>query len=331
MSDPVAYLNRALDEMQARALRRGTVDWPHVRAEALARAGRAKTTVDTYDAIRFALAELGDHHSSLHLTSELQNLESQRKEQQSSKHEAAAQQAPSSPFIGRYEPEGRIEKLGDKRFALIVLTKCFAENETQFVHFETNLQRIIGDLDRSHPNGWVVDLRGNVGGNMWPMLAGIGPLLGESDHLGEFFTVEGHSVWRYHNGVAAEVESGKEDPYPGVEGTPYKLADTPQVAVLIDHGTGSSGEAIAIAFRGRSNTRFFGEHTEGASTVNETFALSDGASLWLTIGVQADRTGRQYPDGLWPDELIRLGDKILPADQDPVLQAALQWLSRARP
>jgi hypothetical protein len=74
-SDPVAYLNRALDEMQARALRRSFVDWPRVRAEATARAAHATDTVGTYDAIRFALESLGDHHSSLHLTPALEALE----------------------------------------------------------------------------------------------------------------------------------------------------------------------------------------------------------------------------------------------------------------
>jgi carboxyl-terminal processing protease len=323
-SDPIAYLNRALDEMQTRALRRATVDWPRVRAEALARAARAKTTVDTYDAIRFALASLGDHHSSLRLTPELERLEPQPKS-------PAPKPTPASPFTGRYQPEGRLQKLGDKQFALVVVTKAFPENERQFVRFETSLQHILADLDRAHPAGWVVDLRGNVGGNMWPMLAGIGPLLGEGDHLGEFFTVDGHSVWRYRNGVVTDILNGKEDPYPAVEGAPYKLEGTPHVAVLIDRGTGSSGEAIAIAFRGRPNTRFFGDHTAGVSTVNETFALSDGATIWLTIGVQADRTGKQYLEGLAPDESIQSGDKVLPDDQDPVLQAALQWLLRAQP
>jgi carboxyl-terminal processing protease len=330
-ADPIAYLNRALDEMQTRALRRAAVDWPRVRAEALTRAAQAKTTVDTYDAIRFALASLGDHHSSLHLTAELEKLESQRKTQSPSLSEPAPQQPPPSPFVGRYEPEGRLATFGGRTFALVVVTKCFPENERQFVVYETKLQRILGELDRSHPAGWIVDLRGNVGGNVWPMLAGIGPLLGEGDDLHESFTVDGHSFSRYRDGVAAEVGDGKEFAYPGVEGTPYKMAGTPSVAVLIDHRTGSSGEAIAIAFRGRSNTRFFGEHSAGVSTVNETFALPDGASLWLTIGVQADRTGKQYPDGLGPDEEIRVANTILPDDQDPALQAALKWLSRAQP
>ena len=210
-----------------------------------------------------------------------------------------------------------------------MVTKCFPETDGQFIAYETNLQKIVADLDKSHPAGWVVDLRGNVGGNMWPMLAGIGPLLGEGDHLGEFFTLDSHSTWKYRNGVAAEIEDGKEDPYPAVAGAPYKLAGNPKVAVLIDRGTGSSGEAIAIAFRGRPETRFFGDHTQGASTANDIVKLSDGASIWLTIGVDADRTGKQYMDGFDPDEAIRLGDKVLPDDQDPVLQGALRWLSRA--
>src|ERR1700683_2706222 len=50
------------------------------------------------------------------------------------------------------------------------------------------------------------------GGNMWPMLAGIGPVPGEGDHLGEFFNTDGHSVWKYRDGVASEVaDNGKED------------------------------------------------------------------------------------------------------------------------
>jgi carboxyl-terminal processing protease len=328
-SDPIAYLNRALDEMQARSLRRDHIDWPRLRKEALARAARAKITVDTYAAIRFALASLDDHHSSFHPTPALEDLEAKRKVLGQPAPGPAPQPGPSSPFTGRYEPEGRLAVFGGKPFALVVVTKCITENDRQFIAYETKLQRIVADLDKSHPAGWIVDLRGNVGGNMWPMLAGIGPLLGEGDHLGEFFTLDSHSTWKYRDGVAAEIEDGKESPYPAVAGAPYKLAGTPKVAVLIDRRTGSSGEAIAIAFRGRPETRFFGDHTEGVSTANNVVKLSDGASMWLTIGVDADRTGKQYMEGFDPDEVIHLGDKILPDDQDPVLQGALRWLSRA--
>jgi len=294
-SDPIAYLNRALDEMQAHSLERNAVDWPRLRAEAIARAAGARNTVATYDAIRYLLLSLGDHHSSLHLTPALEALEAQEKVAHPSEALPHANRENFSPYVGRYGAEGHIEHRSDRTVAFVVVTKCFPENDREFVEFETKLQRVVADL---------------------------------GDDLGEFFDVDGHSVWRYHDGVAAEVAGLKVDAYPAIDGKPYHLAGTPEVAVLIDRSTGSSGEALAVAFRGRPRTRFFGEHTQGASTVNETFQLSDGASMWLTIGVQADRNGKQYADGLVPDQAIPGDNQARAPADDPVVQAALTWLCR---
>jgi hypothetical protein len=46
------------------------------------------------------------------------------------------------------------------------------------------------------------------------------------------------------------------------------LTKLPPVAVLVDGGTGRSGEALAVAFPGRPNTRSFGQATAGFATVN---------------------------------------------------------------
>lgn len=325
---PVAYLNHAIDIMQKNALRRNTVDWTKVRAAALAMAANAESTAGTYDAIRFALASLGDHYSSLQLTPALETLEAEEKAKHPSANSLPATQENFSPYVGRYQPEGRLERRGDKSFAYVVVTKSFPKNDRQFVAFETNLQKILAELDQSHPAGWIVDLRGNVGGNMWPMLDGIGPLIGESDNLGGFTDSVHYSTWKYRNGVSAEVEHGKASPYPAVEGAPYHISGTPRVAVLIDRSTGSSGEAIAIALRGRPNTRFFGEHTQGLSTANQIFELSDGASMWVTVGVDADSNGKQYLDGLSPDEAFPAATEAMQPASDPVARAALDWLNR---
>jgi carboxyl-terminal processing protease len=326
---PVVYLNHAIDIMQKNALRRNTVDWTTIRASALAIAVNAENTAGTYDAIRFALASLGDHHSSLHLTPALEAQEAEEKAKHPSPNPLPVTQENFSPYVGRYEPEGHLERRGDKSFAYVVVTKSFPKNDQQFVAFETNLQKILTELDQSHPAGWIVDLRGNVGGNMWPMLGGIGPLIGEGDNLGEFTDSVDTSTWKYRNGVAAEVEHGRASAYPKVEGAPYHISDTPRVAVLIDRSTGSSGEAIAIAFRGRPNTRFFGEHTQGSSTANQPFDLSDGATMWLTVSIDADRNGKQYLDGLAPDEAFPAATQAMEPSSDPVVQAALDWLSRS--
>lgn len=63
-------------------------------------------------------------------------------------------------------------------------------------------------------------------------------------------------------------------------------SSSPRVAVL----TAISGEAVAIAFRGRADTRSFGTPTCGLSTSNHTDRLSDGGNLYLTASVMADRS-----------------------------------------
>lgn len=95
---------------------------------------------------------------------------------------------------------------------------------------------------------------------------------------------------------------------------------SPPVAVLIDRETGSSAEGIAIAFRTRPDTRFFGELTYGAATATFPYKLSDGAQIYLVIGTMVDRNGHEYPDGIVPDQEI-LSEATISAN-DPVIRAA---------
>lgn len=92
----------------------------------------------------------------------------------------------------------------------------------------------------------------------------------------------------------------------------------PRVAVLTDNGIASSGEATVIAFKGRPDTRFFGEPTCGLSTANRGFILSDGAILVLTVSTMADRTRRVYGDSVFPDEVI--------VNPTAVVARAIEWL-----
>ena len=168
----------------------------------------------------------------------------------------------------------------------------------------------IAHIDQAGACGWILDLRDNSGGNMWPMLADLGPLLGQSASaeygtdasvVGFFIDRDGGEVaWPYLDGVAYE---GSE-PSTVVE-VPYELVD-PEVPVAVLPGpqVASSGEAIAVAFQGRPNTRTFGDPTWGTPTSIEGFALSDGAVVGLAVGQFADRTGQTYGPfgGLVPNE-----------------------------
>jgi C-terminal processing protease CtpA/Prc len=104
--------------------------------------------------------------------------------------------------------------------------------------------------------------------------------------------------------------------------SPYQLRrPDPRVAVLVDCRVASSGEATAISFVGRRNTRFFGTPTRGLSTSNAGFLLSDGATLALTTSYMADRNLVKYGRPVMPDEII--------SSPEQVTERAIEWLTKS--
>lgn len=160
---------------------------------------------------------------------------------------------------------------------------------------------------------------------MWPMLAGIVPLLGDGK-LGSFEIEQ--TPWYAKNGKIVSVSGNEKTTQAEVKQQPFTLPELPLVAVLFDRDTASSGEAVAISFAGRSRERSFGEHSAGYSTSNNMHGLLDGAALFLCEDVELDRTGKRYPDGLEPDVKVSDPESRVAEDEDPVLQAAENWLGQ---
>ena len=184
-------------------------------------------------------------------------------------------------------------------------------------YFADTLQGLIRALDRPGLKGWVLDLRGNMGGNCWPMLAGIGPVLG-SGVCGYFGADADRSDWSYGEGRSLMDDSAQCS----VSRAPYTLlAPDPRVAVITGPSTASSGEVVAVAFRARPGARSFGAPTAGYSTTNTNFELSDGAMLFLATSVYVDRAMNAYGAELPPDEPVPDTK-----EGDAALERAVQWL-----
>jgi carboxyl-terminal processing protease len=329
------YLEQALDLMRQHALNKSSIDWPHLRESTLARASHAKITADTYPAIVFALTQLKETHSFLQLPDSLPPTQREAIAAEINKVRGPSKQdANRSPFAPQKEMQGHIDRRDGKVFAHVVVPMCLGKysewekNAGDFQEFAERLHAIVVDLQGHKPDGWLIDLRGNGGGNMWPMLAGIGALLGEGD-LGTFVSADGERVpWFYKAGKAGvHLPQGQDEISSSVERPPFVLPDLPWVAVLLDRSTASSGEAVAISFIGRPRERSFGERTAGFSTSNERYPLSDGAALFLCVGIEADRSGRRYPDGIDPDVMLHAPDARPAEEKDPVLQAAKDWIT----
>lgn len=175
---------------------------------------------------------------------------------------------------------------------------------------EANADRFAGELCTAiatmapAARGWIIDLRQNNGGNMWPMLAGLKPLLGGGSW----------GAFRYRDGNTTPWLAER------LPGCDAGLPEHQPVAVLFGPRTASSGEAVAVAFSGLPNVRSFGARTAGVSTANQGYALPDGGSIQLTTAIDIDRTGREYPSGLEPD--------VPATSPEEALALARQWLQR---
>ena len=210
-------------------------------------------------------------------------------------------------------------KLVENKYGYVTVPTYRGLNQDLINQYGTDMQKQIAEIDRQKPGGWIVDLRGNTGGNVWPMLLGIGPILGEGK-TGSVIDADGnHTDNSYLDGKGMSgTEVGSE-----VIGEPYHLTNPEApVAVLFGNRTASSGEVIVLSFIGRRNTRSFGSSSGVFTTSNEGFELSDHATLFLATAVMVDRTGKIYGDTIIPD--VRTEGNNDRAG--PVPEEALQWL-----
>lgn len=322
------YLNGALNIMEANVLGADTVDWEGFRAEVYRRAAGAERPEEAYEVLRWALARLNPH-SFLFLSDALREREMEVRGEEAGQASEEGTAPVLSPFRDRRRPTGRLVERDGFRVGIVAVPRFGASHAGAFAD---SIQDLIRDQDRAGACGWIVDLRGNGGGNMWPMLAGLGPLLPEGD-LGSFHA-DGRpkGSWYLEDGATGVVRDGERSESARVSEA-YRLDRHPPVAVLFDRGTISSGEATAIAFIGRSDTRSFGVSSYGFTTSNSTFRLRDGARIVLTTGIEADRNGTLYPSGLEPDRTVpyradgTVPEAPPPEDEDPQVEAALSWLS----
>lgn len=151
--------------------------------------------------------------------------------------------------------------------------------------------------------GWIIDLRTNGGGNAWPMLAVVAPLLDDGDVVGLKRDDTVHWATVANGGVVA-TPGGDDTATPGG----FRV-DAP-VALLTSGMTNSAAEIVAIAFAGQTDAVRVGKPTSGLTTGNEVRELSDGARLILTTSYDIDRAGHVYDGPLAPDIEVAPGPDL---------------------
>jgi len=290
-------LGAAIKLLKAHHINRDNADWRAVEVKAWALLPRNGKPEDAYPAIDAVIKALGEKHTSLFTRDEW-------------KAEMTGEQQNGTKPVQLTPPQFRM--LPGRTGYVHVF--AFIGNANAVKDYETRFRARMAALGQQGACRWIVDLRGNQGGNMWPMLNGLSSLLGDPPF--GFFEpgADPGEVWTVKAGEVQGVDVADIDRIPAYD----QKHPAPPVAVLVDRRTSSSGEFTAMAFEGRGGVRFFGQPTAGFVTGNDVFALPDGAQIALTESGSQDRLHRKYRDRIVPDEITPPG----PGTD----KAAMAWL-----
>ncbi|MGE6333040.1 S41 family peptidase [Stenotrophomonas sp. NPDC077659] len=295
-----------VDMLEREALYRDRVDWPEMRARLSAAQGDPEKIRDV---LKEAVGRSSGGHGAW-ISAERMRAEVKRLDRVNAAPAAAPGASATAVDAPRLDPRiGRVDIGG---FSIVPGPGARRQTQERAARWQADIR----EQDNGTRCGWIVDLRGNTGGSMWPMLLGVAPLLrvtaGADETVGSFATADGPSPWQ-STPSAVRLGARVIDDL-GMPGYSLKRTGAP-VAVLTGPVTASSGEATALAFRGRARTRSFGEPTRGLSTANVMRPLVDGSSLLLTTSVMQDRNGRGDGRKIAPDQHTRSDAATLAAAQ----------------
>lgn len=265
------YLKEVLALLQQHSVNRHDINWNDFTADVFRVAQNSQTVRDTYPAVAYAVAQLNDSHSYfVRAVSEGE----------------AAEDKPLPTVEDEKTP-------ADIGYIRVPFCMGDAQQTEQYIAAITEK---ISRQNGTGIKGWVIDLRDNFGGNMWPMMAALGPFL-DSGTQGYFVDADAHAVvWRFADGKAYSDKVLLAESKCSIA-----LSGRNKIAVLINNRTASSGEAMAVLFKGYASAKLFGVPTFGVSTGCESFTLSDGSRINLATSVFADRSGTKYGKAIAPD------------------------------
>jgi len=307
---------RIVQLLEAEALYRDRVDWAAARQRL-----RAAGSPEEADSIleQLIARSTGNHGRWIRAsTMSTPSGRLQRTAQASQLRRPATQADPGGPAAHRSGTGDPIGWISIPAFKEDSAAAPEVRHQQQLA-FAQQLQSQLSAEDQRALCGWIVDLRANQGGNMWPMLLGVAPLLSTrpdgKEMIGAFKVGAAQHDWTLDSGRL--LLNGR--PRMGLAAAPYVLRHpAPAVAVLFGAHTASSGEMVALAFRGRPATRSFGQHTAGLSTGNTPVRLADGSMLLLTASVSVDRDLKGDGEKLVPDVVV--------SDSADAEAAARVWL-----
>lgn len=287
-------LEEALLVIETNSLNRKIINWKEYKAKVYLKAGKISSNEDRYRVIDYALRLLNDHHSFY-----------------------------IRPYVKNEKLNPRhANKLSEwrliyKNIGYIQIPSCLGSDK-YLLEYSSKIRKSISELDKQQLDGWIIDLRENVGGYLPAMLVGLGPLLNEGLQFYSVFPNGRLMPWIYNRG---KIYKGKNEEMK--EDLAYHMRNKDKkIAILINDRTASSGEFLAVCLRENKRSRLFGTKTFGIPTDNKAFCLSDSSWIVLTVAKMADVKKKIYEGPIIPDEACPY------CNTNELIRIAKDWIRR---
>ena len=255
------YVRDAIQQMDRKGIYAEGEEWEAAKKEALSQ--NPETLEEAQEIINKAAKVAGGKHSYLMPADKAQAREKRSNEEVS--------------------PTATIREDG----ICMIHLPAFAGNDENSLRYARTVLDSIPDTVK----GVCIDLRGNHGGNMYPMIAAVHRFLPDDIFLKFKMRRRFQSVMPINKEFVAKIV--------GIDIEPR--INCP-VAILTDEATASSGEAVLLSFRGLDNARVFGFPTAGYASANESIIFYNGSILALTVSCDIARTGEIFcEDPIAPD------------------------------
>lgn len=268
------------------------IDWNKLELDLKSVSYSGKHSLDKekiYDVFTKVLRNAGDNHS-IFITKQIAN---------DINKSIANEEFSTSKYIGN-------------NIGYIKIPRCMTFDYNKDLKFANILIKQIETLDNNNIDKWIIDLRNNGGGNRYPMLSGLAPIIGNG--------LVGYSI-KSNKYIPEKIKNGTIN-FSSLETVKYTTKNPyKKIAVLINEKTGSSGEMVAIALLGFERIKSFGQESGGFTTVNSTKDFKDGSQLFLATGYSADKNRKIYYPSIKPDFPL---EKSL--SEDEIIERVKAWL-----
>lgn len=253
--------------------------------------------------IRKLLKALNDHHGFATINNEQIGANIQKTRNVPYEYNTKAYYSVTSSIFQHFmkHPDDIKNKMLDGNIAYIQIPPISNNNGNEKINlkFTLDIREKLCALAQQNPKGYIIDLRANLGGNMYPMFNGLGllfpnALVGGDSKDGKTF----HAQWQFKEGVFYYGDYYQEYiPELNCEHIKHGLP----IAVLIGRYTTSSGEALASSLKGLPNVKLFGEITSGYSTSNSWMLISENLAFNPAVAVYMSQDKTAHYDGIHPD------------------------------